>query len=418
MTPDFTAKAITTPVNLADPAFLADPHVHYAWLRDNDPVHHGVFGHAAIGEQPAWLISRYDECRDVLSDERFARSPGGQGPAIAAGMPEHLRLLSSATMIMKDDPEHRRLRTLVTQPFTPRAIARLGDRVAVLAEKLLDELVTEDMFELRKQFALPIPATVISEMVGVADTERAQFRTAVQSLISGTTDVRQGWDEAVRGLIELVRTIIDRKRATPGEDILTGLIEAEEQGDRLADDELVAMVLTLIAAGFETTYTLITNSVVTLLDHPDQLARLRAASDDEAFWRSAVDELIRYTGSIGGTKPLTTATEVNWYGQTLPAGATVFPLLASANRAPRAFEAPDQLDLGRHPNHHLGFGHGIHFCLGASLARLETRIALEVLLRRCPGLALATDRDALEMEPVPLMTRYRAVAVSPGPHSS
>ncbi len=215
----------------------------------------------------------------------------------------------------------------------------------------------------------------------------------------------------MNALTELVRALIEHKRSEPGEDILTGLIHAEEEDDSLDDDELVAMVFLLVAAGYETTYHLITNAVVTLLDHPEQLARLRAAPDDDGLWHSAVEEILRYSSPVGGTKPVTAVTDVSWHGAVIPAGASVVPLLDAANRDPGAFEDPDRFDIDRHPNNHLAFGHGVHFCLGANLARLETRVALGILFERNPNLRLAVDRSALELEPLPFWTRYRALPV-------
>ncbi|KUG56705.1 hypothetical protein AVL61_06535 [Kocuria rosea subsp. polaris] len=409
--------AIAHPITMGSPEFLADPYRHYAWLRDNAPVYQGRM--AYVGEQDLWMVSRYADCRTLLTDARFQRSPGGRGPALLDQLPEAvrepMRLLLTNSMILMDDPAHRRLRGLVTKPFTPRAIARIGDRVRELAHGLLDRWGPADEIDLRTQFALPIPATVINEMVGVPPADRDRFQQGVQALINGMAAVGQdSWARDVNALTDLVRALIAHKRADPGEDILTGLIHAEEAGDRLSDDELLAMVFTLVTGGYETTYNLITNAVVTLLDHPEQLGRLRAAPDDDGLWRTAVDELLRYSSPIGSTEPITAVTDVTWHDTTIPAGASVVPLLQAANRDPREFTDPDRFDIDRHPNNHLAFGHGVHFCLGSNLARLETRIALSVLLQRSPGLRLAVDRSALEFEPLPLWLRYRSLPVHLG----
>jgi cytochrome P450 len=408
---------ITPPIVIGSPGFLADPHAHYAWLRDNAPVHRGRLDY--LGGQDLWMVSRYADCRSLLADERFERSPDGQGPGMLARFPdsvrEPMRLLTTSSMIQMDDPAHRRLRGLVAKPFSPRAIERIGERVGELAHGLLDQWGPTAEIDLRGQFAVPIPTTVINEMVGVPQADRDRFQQGMQALIAGMADLGQdSWAGEMNALIDLVRALIAHKRSDPGEDILTGLIHAEEQGDRLNDDELVAMVFLLVAAGYETTYNLIANAVVTLLDHPDQLATLLAAPGDEALWRSAIEEILRYNGPIGGTKPLTAVTDVTWHDTTIPAGAPVVPLLHAANRDPAAFSDPDRFDITRHPNHHLAFGHGIHFCLGANLARLETRVALGVLFERNPHLRLAVDRSALEWEPLPLWARYRQVPVHLG----
>ncbi|MFF0904450.1 UNVERIFIED_CONTAM: cytochrome P450 [Kocuria sp. CPCC 205316] len=410
-------SSIVHPITVGSPEFLADLDSHYAWLRDNAPVYKGRM--AYMGEQDLWMVSRYADCRALLTDARFLRSPGGRGPAFLDQFPdsvqEPMRLLTTSSMILMDDPAHRRLRGLVAKSFTPRAIAGLGDRVRELAHSLLDRLEPAGEMELREQFALPIPTTVINEMVGVPLADRDRFQQGVQALIAGMTALGQdSWSRDVNALTDLVRALIEHKRSAPGEDILTGLIHVEEEGDRLSDDELTAMVFLLVTAGYETTYNLITNAVLTLLDHPQELERLRAAPDDDGLWRGAVDELLRYSSPIGGTEPVTAVTDVTWHGTTIPAGASVVPLLHAANRDPREFPDPDRFDIDRHPNNHLAFGHGVHFCLGANLARLETRIALGVLVQRNPGLRLAVDRSELEVEPLPLWLRYRALPVHLG----
>ncbi|MGH3907037.1 MAG: cytochrome P450 family protein [Pseudonocardiaceae bacterium] len=405
-----TGATIGLPITLGGPEFVADPQAHYAWLRENAPVHAGRI--ASLIEQDVWMVSRYADCKAVLTDDRFRRAPGGES-AMTAELPEHMRLLSIESLLYKDDPDHRRLRKLVVKPFTPRTIERLGERVVELAHGLLDDLEQQDTVDLREAFALPIPTTIISEMVGVDEADRGRFRRGMQALLGAEFGEESRNDEA-KALVDFVRELIARRRGQPGEDILTGLIQAEEDGDRLADDELVAMVFVLIAAGYETTYNLITNAVVTLLDHPDQLARLRAAPGDEGLWRTAIDEIVRYTGTVGGTEALTAAEDVTWYDQTIPAGAIVIPILGAANRDPAAFEQPEVFDITRHPNNHIGFGHGVHFCLGANLARMETRVALGVLLERSPNLRLALDRAELAFEPVPLLARYRELPVHLG----
>ncbi|MGJ7906658.1 cytochrome P450 family protein [Actinopolyspora sp. H202] len=400
---------IAHPISLGSAEFTADPPAHFAWLRANAPVYRGRV--ASWVDQDVWLLSRYEDCKALLTDERFPRSPEG-GSAMTEEMPEHLRLFTSASLLYTDDPEHRRLRKLVAKPFTLRAIERLGERVGELADELLDELEARGRAELRREFALPLPMTIISEMVGVPASQRKRFHHGIEALFGGPAENgQQAWEDEVKALVDLVRELIEQRRNSPGEDILTGLIQAEEDGDRLEGEELTAMVFTLVTAGYETTYNLITNAVVTLLDHPEQLARLR---DDPGLLPGAIEEILRYAGPVQGTEALTAAEDVTWHGRTIPAGSLVLPLLGSANRDPDAFEDPEAFDVSREPNRHLGFGHGAHFCLGANLARLETRIALEKLLRRNPGLALDVERDELVVEQVPLFVRYRELPVRLG----
>jgi cytochrome P450 len=406
--------AVRHPIMVGSPEFLADPYAHYAWLRENAPVYRGRL--AYVSDQDVWMVSRHADCRALLTDERFQRSPGGSGPGFLEQFPEAarepLKLLTTYSMIMMDDPAHRRLRMLVVKPFTPRAIARIGERVVELAHGLLDRLEQVGTADLREQFALPIPSTVINEMMGVPHIDRNRFQKGAQALIAGGFDYgKDSWVREVNEMTELVRELIEHKRTEPGEDILTGLIHAEEEGDRLDDHELVAMAFLLITAGYETTYNLITNAVVTLLDHPDQLARLRSATNDDELWRGAVDEVLRYNSPVGGTEPVTATTDVVLHGTTIPAGASAVPLTQAANRDPEVFEDPDRFDIDRRPNNHLAFGHGVHYCLGANLARLETRVALGILFERNPNLRMAVDRSELVLEPLPLWTRYQTLPV-------
>jgi cytochrome P450 len=406
-TADTSTPAPRTVV-LGSPEFAADPPAQYAWLREHAPVHRGRI--VALTDQDVWLVSRYEDVTSLLTDDRFLRAPQGES-ALTAAVPEHVRLFTTESLIYKDDPEHRRLRRLVVKPFTPKAVASLGARVGTIAHALLDDLERWDGVDLRNDFALPIPTTVIAEMVGVDEADRDRFLAGMQAAFGGLSadHGEQAWDEDVKGVIDLVRDLVARRRVEPRDDILTGLVHAEEEGDQLSDDELVAMVFTLVSAGYETTYSLITNAVVTLLDHPDQLGRLRTTPADDALWRSAVEEIVRYTGTVASTEAITAAEDVTWHGETIPAGAIVFPVLGAANRDPAAFEDPERFDITRHPNNHLGFGHGVHFCLGANLARMETRVALQVLLERSPHLRLAVDRADIGIEPVFGVTRYREV---------
>ncbi len=407
----------TTPMTegipaIGSPEFAADPQRYYTWLREHAPVAQTKIDYGPVS-QPIWVLARYEDCRAMLTDSRLPRSPGGSS-AMAASLPEHVRMVSEESLIMKDGDQHKRLRALVAKPFTPKMIERLGERVRVLATERLDALAGQDVLDLRQEYALPIPFTVIADMVGVNEADRARFQLGVTAMLSNFEGTREDWDAKIRDLIDLVRELVARKRAEPAEDILTGLIQAEEDGDRLSEDELVAMVFTLIVAGYETTFNLITNAVVTLLDHPEDLARLREAPEDTALWRSAIEEIVRFAGPVGGTKPATSVEDITWYGQTVPAGSAVIPLLASANRDPAAFDEPDRFDITRTPNHHLGFGHGPHFCLGSNLARMEARVAVQVLLARHPAISLAVPRDELACEPMPLWTRYQQLPVHLG----
>ncbi|MBW0132696.1 cytochrome P450 family protein [Pseudonocardia abyssalis] len=395
-----------TPFVIDGPEFLADPHRHYDRLRREAPV--AIGGMSVLPGQQIHFLARYADCVALTTDPRFRRvAPDGTPPAL----PEALRLLAVDSMILKDDPEHHRLRRLVSRPFTPAAVGRLAERVHAVTGDLLDGFVAGRPVDLQRDYAIPIPVTVISEMVGLGHDERAIFHEGMRLLVDGLSAL--GMDEAVRRMEDLtgfVRELVARRRATPGEDIMSGLVRASDDGDRLTDDEIVALVFLLVGAGYETTYNLIGNGVLALLRHPDQLALLVRRPE---LIDTAVEEILRWTGTVGGTKPTYAAEEVEWHGVRIPRGAMVMPLLASANRDPAVFDRPEEFDITRSPNPHIAFSRGAHFCLGANLARMEARIAIGNLLARFPGTRLAVDPADLATEPTPLMVRLRGLPVVP-----
>jgi cytochrome P450 len=317
-------------------------------------------------------------------------------------------------MIARDDPEHRRLRNLVSKAFTPRAVARLEHRVEEVSHELLERLERRgETFDLLTEYARPIPTRVISEMVGLEKSEIARFSGTMRVLSEGLS----GWGIARTLLFDLPSSrrfldeLIARKRAEAGDDILSQLVHAEEAGDRLSHDEVLSMVFLLVIAGFETTLHLIANGVHTLLEHPAQLARLRAEPE---LWDSAVEELLRHRGPIQSTKPLYPTEDVTLHGVTFRRGSPTFPLLGAANHDPRVFPDPGHFDVARTPNRHLGFGFGAHFCLGAQLARMETRVALRNLVERNPGLRLAAPESELPIRRLPGWHGYDRLPVALG----
>lgn len=404
---DLDYTAIKHPIDISSRAFIEHKEAYYRWLREEAPVYKGKLSIINV-----YLLSRYDDCVAMLKDPRFVRdrtSVTGGKNRLPFAVPKSIALLAT-NMIMEDEPEHRRLRNLVHTAFTPRALARLEGRITRLTHELLDATKGQGAVDLMQAYALPIPVTVIQELVGVANEDMPRIRSGIRVLSTGFTGWNVlrtfAWD--LPATIRFVRELIARKRADPADDILTGLIQAEEAGQKLSDDELVSMVLLLILAGYETTVHLITNSVASLLLHPEQLARLRA---EPGLAGSAVEEVLRYSGPVQNTKPAYAAEDVTLHGVTIPKGAMVMPLVGAANHDPAIFERPELFDIGRTPNRHLGFGQGIHYCLGAPLARMETRIALTTLLERSPNLRLAVAPQELVLQPVPSWHRYTALPV-------
>lgn len=398
------------PINIASPEFGTHKYEWYRWMLEEAPVCQG-----RISLLKVHLVARYDDCRMVLTDDRFIRDRGHARGKAPGGSPFPFPLPKSimalgTSMIVQDDPEHRRLRGLVNRAFTSRAVGRLSDRVEHISAELLDDLDGRRDVDLVQAYARPIPTRVIAEMLGLSAADIGEFDLITRVLSEGLTgfSILRTVFFDLRRVARFVRSLVARKRAEPGDDILTALIEAEEDGDRLTEDELVAMVFLLIIAGFETTMHLITNGVRTLLEHPDQLDRLRA---EPALWDSAVEEIVRHRGPIQATKPQYATQDLTLHGHAIKRGTPILPLLGAANHDPRAFDDPDTFDVARTHNHHLGFGFGAHFCLGKQLAVMETRIALKNLVERHPDLKLAVDASELKIVPMPGWHRHQSLPV-------
>jgi cytochrome P450 len=402
-----TAPRTHRPLNLASRDFTENKFRYYAWMRREAPVYR-----AKLTVLTFYCLPLYDDCLALLKDPRFVRnrSTATGGGRMPFPIPRSLAFLVKS-MITEDEPAHTRLRKLVNKAFTPRSVARLEPRIQHIAHELIDRAEKQGTVDLLQAYSLPIPTTVIGEMMGVSREDEEQLRTGLRVMSTGLT----GWAFArtlawdMPRVVKFIRGLIARKRSEPGDDILTGLIEVEEDGDRLTEDEIVSMVFLLMIAGYETTGHLITNGVAALLEHPDQLARLRAEPD---LIDSAVEEMLRFCGPVHGTKPNYATEDVTLHGVTIPKGSGVEPLLASANRDPAVFDDPDVFDIARTNNRHLAFSHGIHFCLGAHLARMETRIAIATLVERSPDLRLAVAPETLRLQNLPMWQRYQELPVA------
>jgi cytochrome P450 PksS len=380
-------------VDLASPAFKADPYPFYARLRAEEPVCSVVLP----DKQVVWLITRYDDVAMVLKDDRFAKDRLKALPpeqlAKQPWVPAQFKPLTR-NMLDVDPPDHTRLRALVQKAFTPRVVEQVRERIQKLTDHLLDTASEQGRMDLVRDYALPIPTTIIAEMLGVPVEDRHKFhrwsRVIVQSNPSGWRMVRA--IPNVWMFLRYIRKLVKTRRARPQDDLVSALVQVEEAGDQLSEDELLAMVFLLLIAGHETTVNLIGNGTLALLEHPDQMEKLR---EDPELIKPGVEELLRHSG------PLETATErftreaVTVANVTIPRGELVYAVLASANRDERQFPNPDAIDITREPNRHLAFGLGIHYCLGAPLARLEAQIAFDTLLRRVSGLRLAVAPEAL-----------------------
>jgi cytochrome P450 len=379
--------------HLVSPQFFDDPYPVYHRLRRENPVHWSD----ALG---GWVLTRYADVLAILRDPRRFSSAGRvtylleQLPGQARRQVEALEQHYTVGLAHSDPPDHTRLRALLTKVFTPRMIEAMRPRVQVLVDELLDVVQSAERMDVIRDLAYPLPATVILEMIGAPPEDRDRFRQwalDINSLFEAGGRVTLGAAQtAQRSILEMreyIRGLIEERRRRPRSDILTGLVAAEEDGRTLTEAELVSTVVTLFVAGHETTTNLIGNGMVALLRHPDQMVRL---SDDPSLTGSAVEELLRYDTSV--PRGWRIATEnVQFDGRPIKRGDLVLPMLGAANRDPAQFPDPDRLDLRRKDNKHLAFGHGIHFCLGAPLARLEAPIAITTMLRRLPDLRLETD---------------------------
>ncbi|MEL6538720.1 MAG: cytochrome P450 [Bacteroidota bacterium] len=379
-------------LKLTSAAFSENKYAYYKYLREQEPVHKGTFLPGVKG----YFVSRYQDISDMLKDPRLVRqratATGGKRN-FPIPLPKGVKLLMQG-MINVDDPQHRRLRTLVHKAFTPKHVANLHGRVEEMTHQLLDEVEKKPVVELRMEVAKPIPTAVIAEMLGVELSRLPEFTQIIQSLTQGLNGFRIVGSllVGIPKAIKIVRELIEDKRKNPADDMLTALILAEEEGDKLTEDELVAMVFLLIIGGYETTFNLITNAVFTLLYYPESLDQLRNNPD---LMDSAIEEILRYNGPVHGTKMEYATEDLEFAGVKIPKGSPLFPFIASANHDPAVFERPEVFDIARTPNKHLGFSMGGHYCLGAPLARMETKVALKIMLDRYPDLRLAVPKEQI-----------------------
>lgn len=379
----------------ADPAFLADPFPLYRRLREEGPVRRAVIA----GGLEAWLVTRFEDGLQALSDPRLSSDVrDASDPRLMQSLPATERESMLSNMLRSDPPDHTRLRRLVSKAFTARRVAELRPRVQEITDRLLDGIAPAGRADLVADFALPLPVTVISELLGVPTTERHDFQRWTDDMI--LRGARQPDPEVVdaawRQMRAYLTALLADKRARPGDDLLSALVTARDEEQRLNEDELIAMSFLLLAAGYITTVNLIGGGMTALLAHPDQLELL--CSDPELL-PGAIEEFLRYDGPVSPGIARFAREEVSIAGVTIPRGDTVVIASAIADRDPDRFHDPDRLDITRRDNAHLAFGHGIHYCLGAPLARLEGQIAIGSVLRRLPGIALAVPPGELVWRP-------------------
>jgi cytochrome P450 len=379
--------------DLSSPQFKANPHPFYARLREEAPVWRTTLP----DKRTAWLVTRYKDVAGVLKDDGFAKDPlNAQDPeqrAEAPWVPGFLKPLER-NMLDVDEPDHRRLRTLVSKAFTPRLIERLRGRIEAICQELLDAMERKGWAELVSDYALPLPATVIAELLGIPAGDHRKFHRWSNRIVSISSG-RDVWRAlpAALAFVRYLRRMTELRRVSPEDDLISALVQAEEAGDRLSQDELLAMSFLLLVAGHETTVNLIASGTLALIEHPEQLENLKA---DPQLIKPAVEELLRYTSPVEIATERYAREDLEVSKTEVPRGELVLAVLGSANRDEQYFEDPDALDLARHPNKHLAFGRGgVHHCLGAPLARMEGQIAITALLRRFPDMNLAVTSESM-----------------------
>lgn len=381
------------------PESHADPYPIYRKLREQAPLHHTPYG--------TWLVVAYDPAVAILRDHRFSVDHSNRKipPEIAAELgPSPADRGLENVMLFKDPPDHTRLRTLVNKAFTPRVVERLRSRVQEIVADLLDEAAARGEMDVIADFAYPLPVRVIAEMLGVPPEDRDRFKgwsrqiaPILDPMIADEVFFRVA--EAGLALAVYFDDLVAQRRAQPRDDLVSELIAAEDQGDKLTEEELRATLILLLVAGHETTMNLIGNGLYALFRNPEEMERLR---NDPTLGKSAVEELLRYDGPVHLTAR-TALDNVDVGDTKVEAGEMCVVVLGAANRDPNQFPEPDRLDVGRAHNRHIAFSAGGHFCVGATLARLEGEIAFESVLRRFPDLRLATDE-----------VRYRATVTLRG----
>lgn len=381
-------------VDLLSPESSADPYSVLSALRETDPVHWSE-------RHKAWILTSYEEVESALMDQRL--SARRVGPVLerarAEGKSDAAEILGiiDSWMVVSDPPEHTRLRKLAAGAFKAQHISAMTEQIRAMVAEFIEDFKASGESDLIKHVTYPLPASIIAMMMGAPPEDRHRFgpwgdELALVAFGAGGEARQDRHERALRGLQSMfayLQDLLDQVRRTPGDDMISHLIEPTEDGDRLSDAEVLSMCALLLFAGHETTTNSTANGVLALLRHPDQLALLR---EDPELLGQAVEELLRYDGPIKVLQRHCISDHER-SGKRIAAGDRVFIALAGANRDPSRFEDPDRLDITRYPNRHVAFGRGIHACLGAQLARLEMRLNLEGILERLPNLALAEGAE-------------------------
>ncbi len=401
----------TMQIDVTSAQFKANPFPFYARLRAEAPVF-PVSVRMPV-KRRAWLVTRYDDVLDVLKDARFAKNPRNalspEQQKKTFWMPPMFRALER-NMLDLDGPDHTRLRALVHKAFTPRLVEQMRDQIQALTNELLDKVDPEHQMDLIADFALPLPLTMIGRILGVPSEDNHKFHHWTKTFLAASADTSFFvLIPTLMRFMSYVKKLIKERRAHPKDDLMTALVQARDGSDQLSEDEVLAMIFLLLIAGHETTVNLIGSGTLALLEHPDQLARLRNEPD---IIKPAIEELLRFVCPVEMATERYTREDIAIAGTTIPRGELVLAVIGSANRDEAHFAHPDTLDLTRENNRHLAFGQGPHYCLGASLARLEGQIAIGTLAQRMPDLRLNCTPDELRWRGGFILRGLEALPVS------
>nr|WP_235945768.1 cytochrome P450 [Saccharibacillus alkalitolerans] len=384
---------------LFTPGFAQDPYPVYARMREEEPIAKLMFPDGQFG----WMITRYEDAVDVLKDNRFIKDMTkifGNG----------YQSIFTSNMLFSDPPDHRRLRGLVQQGFTPKLVESMREHIQQIADGLLDAVEGRSEMSLIDDFAFPLPIIVISEILGVPIEDQDKFRVWSNSII-GASNSEEG-PQVYQHMQEFTAYLgqwFEKVRQEPGDDLISQLIMAEEAGEKLSEQEIYGVVALLIIAGHETTVNLIGNGMISLLQHPDQLRKLQ---EDPSLVKGAIEEMLRYNGPVEFSTSRWAGEDLEFRGHQMKRGDLVVVALDSADRDGEQFADPDLFDITRERSRHLAFGHGIHMCLGAPLARLEGEIAVNTLLRRFPNIRLREDAGELEWRPGMIVRGVKEIPLS------
>jgi len=389
MSKNFKKENTHLEIDFLNENFIRNPFPTYNKIRKKDPI----FRFLMPTGQYAWIITKHKDATEILSDSRFITN-FEQSHADKQPIPPHKEIISR-NLLNVNPSDHRRLRRLVQKAFTPRMVENLRGRIDEISNELLDKVQNKGEMKLIEDFAFPLPIIVICEMLGVPIKDQDKFHKWSSILMEGVNnpDFSKKSDKVLIEFVDYLKELIAQKRNNLQKDLISDLISVEDEGDVLTQHELYALIFVLIIAGHETTVNLIGNGILALLEYPEQKEKLQHQPE---LIHSAIEEILRYDGPVEVSNVRWATEDIEFKGKHIEKGEMILISFSSANRDSQQFPNPDQLDITREANNHIAFGKGVHYCVGAPLARLEGEIAIGTLMRRMPNLRLNTDFNSLE----------------------